>query len=65
MKLSWNATLQIVALFLQVVVPQIPGITADWTRFFAAVLAFVQGCSALIAQFYNPDGKPASEAYKK
>jgi len=60
-----HVCLQLAACFLQVVVPTIPVIPAEWQHTSAALVAFLQMAMALLAQYRNPNGAPASEPYTK
>lgn len=60
-----HVLLQLLACFLQVVVPTIPVIPPEWQHTSAALVAFLQMAMALLAQYRNPNGTPASEPYQK
>lgn len=55
---------QVIALFFQIVMPTIPGITLEWQHACTAFVSFLQGAVALAAQWKNPDGTPARVGYE-
>lgn len=60
MSIRWTVVLQLGALFLQTVVPTVPGFPASWTPFCHAMLAFIQAAQGVFAHFYNLDGTSAT-----
>lgn len=63
MPLRVNVTIQLLALFCQLVIQQIPGLGTEWLPFVGALTSFFQAATSLIAQYWNPDGSPAKQAY--
>jgi hypothetical protein len=63
MNRRWTIALQLAGLFAQIVIPTMP-VTPEWKPFMAALVAFAQGAQALLAQHYNPDGTPATCAWR-
>jgi hypothetical protein len=59
MSIRWTIFLQLAAMFMQMVVPTIPGFPEAWTQFCHALLGFLQASQALLAHMYNPDGSQA------
>jgi hypothetical protein len=59
MSIRWTILLQLAAMFMQMVVPTVPGFPSAWTPFCHALLGFLQAAQALLAHMYNPDGSQA------
>jgi len=57
--------IQVLALFFQIVSPAIPIIPDEWRPFFIALVSFLQAALAIFGQSKNPDGTPATVAYRK
>src|SRR5215472_11553011 len=65
MKRSTNVIIQILALMVQIL-NYATGIVAENARpWIGLSILLIQGIAAVIASNYNPDGTPASVAYKK
>lgn len=60
MSIRWTVVIQLGALFLQTVVPTVPGFPAAWTPFCHAMLAFLQAAQGVFAHFYDLDGKSST-----
>lgn len=65
MKLSVNTVIQILALSGQVLNFTQDFVPAEGKIWIAVALSAIQGASAVLAHFANPDGTPASEPYVK
>ena len=59
MSIRWTILLQLAAMFLQMVVPTIPGFPTSWMPFTHALLGFLQAAQGVLAHMYNPDGSQA------
>src|SRR5215467_8621410 len=65
MRRSTNVIIQILALMVQIL-NYATGIVADKARpWIGLSILLVQGIAAIIASNYNPDGTPATVAYKR
>jgi hypothetical protein len=57
MKIHWTILFQLVALFVQMVLSDIPGITPEWVTFFHRIVAFLQAAQGIIAGYSQPPAK--------
>jgi hypothetical protein len=64
MKLSTNMVVQVIATAVQAANAASPMFTPKVQGSIAAVVGVLQAISACIAHFSNPDGTPATTAYK-
>lgn len=63
-KLSANILIQILALVAQLLNALSPQVPDNKKPYLAMVLMFVQGVSAILGHFRNPDGTPAEIPYQ-